>query len=757
MKYLIALISAILLIDLRPTTGHIDDIIHKCPDGSCVLHLEDDRGFNQTAYQESVYKFVTSGFGQFIWDSVRKSAADPSLKLPVSLECKNSLSNVISGLDKGDVHSLQMVSSTGKTPDNLFQRTLTSLGDYDGCLSIGAKYCLADIFPTRFESSFKQSHPDLLRLEELTAFRNFSFISGICLPSTCSESDVKSILETSLTPHFFRPNGFMDCDTKESTSWLTRLRGMTIHQFVSLLFISSLLSVIFMSTLWHLILVGPELIKVSCFQDVLDNLDKTESNTWVDSFSLIKNAIRLLFVRVAEEGAPDRFLMIDAYKLFVVLFGCLGHAFVCLEIPNSYFMLENHQFLQDIFSSASKQQLFNDNGLVVFAHLGGFATFHALFPIMNKLIKEKKKFPYTLAILDRYLRFIPSIMTIVAMEFIWTLSFDGPFFTRVSNFVLDKCTRSWWWQFTFMQNMFPGLDICAGHTFFSGVDMQLFLIGLIVMTVMTRSQMKGILLCGIITLLSISRVAYVAFKTEIYGTLYRPWPDTTKILEYVDMIHMPVAVYVPGYIVGLLNGLALHKGFRFNFNSRYSFWINAALIAAATNISAATGIANGLYNVYGLIPQFLVPFLIIFNRTVQVITPAVMLTYYMTFYHPVKNHSDELQNQETSKTASTQETTESNSVEATTEKKSQKVFSPVTAFCRLSYAVYISNYFVVKTEFFTSRTLLRLGWHGTVQRLIMSITAMIVMAVIFHLAVVSPFDNLRRKLMSSKQPKSKTV
>ena len=738
LKALSTVIAITVILQNVPRGVHagIDDIINKCADGSCQL---DSRDFNNEKYQESLYTFFTAGFGQMIWDSLRESLNNQSSSsLPISLVCKQSLEQTLQGIDEGNVNSFRMIASSGRSPDTVLQRTMTTLGDYDGCLEIGAKYCLADIFPVRFDLEFQRMHPEVMRLEELTIFQNFSFAAGLCLPSSCGDKDVRIILEKTLTPKYFRPNGFLDCDTRESISWYTRLTSLNVHQFVSLVFLLTLLSILGVTTALHLLVVAPKLIDASSLGEVIDILDNTQTNTWIDSFSLIKNTLRLLFVKVAKPGDAPRFLYVDAYKLVMVLFGSMGHAFVCLEIPNSYFMLENHQFLQTMFSSSPLQMLFNDNGLVVFGHLGGFATFYTLYPIMTKLMKDNKKFPYLLAVFDRYMRFIPSIMTMIAMEFVWTMLYSGPLFTRVSNFVLAKCTKSWWWQLTFMQNMFPGLEICAGHTFFSGVDMQLFLIGLLVMAVMVRSQVKGTLLCFVFAVISTIRVLYVAYANNTYGTLYRPWPDTTKILEYVDLIHMPAAIYVPGYVIGLVHGLCLYKGLRIPLKN---LWLNLFLMTVAFNLPSVTGFLNGLYNEFGILPQSLAPLLIVTNRLLNVIPSAIFLTFYMSIWHPFNETTGQSQDREN--TGDNQ--------------KDGKEFSPLTALCRLSYAVYLSNYYVVKTEFFTSRSLLRLGYYGVSQRLLMSMGSMMVMAVAFHLTVVTPFDNLRRKLMSPKQAKQKAL
>jgi len=687
-----------------------------------------------------------------IWDGIR----DGSVPASLSLSCSASLQTVVSGLDSRSTESLKMVAASGNTPELLLRRTMTSLGDYDGCLNIGGQYCLSDIFPIRVDPSFKKLHQELLFLDEITAFKNFSFIHGLCLPVTCSNEDVRAILNSSLRKHFFKPNGFIDCDTSDTISWKTRILNMSTHQAISLILVSILLSTVVIGTLLHLIQFSKKINTISSTQDVIDRLDETDGSFFVETFSLIKNLYRLIFTRIkkTEGEGTDHFIGLEAYKLGLVLFGCAGHVFTCLEIPNSYYMLSEHQEVQDIFSKTENQMYFNDQGLVMFAHLGGFATFWTLYPIMTKLFNERKRFPYMLAVLDRYLRFIPSIMTIIAVEFIWTMSFSGPFFTRVSNFVHQKCTKSWWWNLTFLQNWGPVLDICAGHTFFSALDMQLFVIGLVVISILVRNQRSGLTLMGLLSIIAFSRVAYVASVKETYATIYRPWPDTSKILDYMDFIHTTTPTYIPIYMFGVAHGLILYHGYRVPTNLfGGGIYFHIVYLALGSVFPAVTGLLNGLYNEYGIITDAMGPALIIANRIIQSTSCCCLLTYYMTVFHPVKK-ADENESKRTTETPC--EPSTSDAIPSATKKnpETDRVFAPVVALCRLSYSLYMSNYLIVKTSFFTSRTLLRLGFHGTISRILSSLMAMIALAFLFHLFVVAPFDNLRRRMFSAKQKKT---
>jgi len=614
-----------------------------------------------------------------------------------------------------------MLTASGGRGDKLFQSTLTSLGDYDSCLGmstskISGRYCLADVFPIRWSPSFRQKFFSLLKLDEITVFRNFSFVTGVCMPVKCSDDDVRTIMSKTLEPHYFRLRGHFECQTAKENSFITRTINMTTAQVISLLFILTILGLVGLGTLLHVYRIWEQRNEISKVEELEEMIENT-GNKFSSTFSILKNTQKLF-----SRSSNNHYFLLDMYKLGLVIFGCLAHAFVCVEIPNSYFLLENHHFLQNMFSSTRLQFALNDNGLVVFAHLGGFATFVTLYPMIVKM----KKFPYLLTILDRYLRFLPSIMTIVAFEFLWPLLFDGPFFKRVGTFVLEKCSRSWWWNLTFLQNWFPVLDICGGHTFFSAVDMQLFILGLVCMSLMVKSQGKAILFCMVASGLAILRVLYNGYVHRSTMTMYTPWPDTKKILEYLDYIHMTTPIYIPGYFIGVLNGFLVHSGFRLPIRSLTDHLIYNMI---SFSLPGITIMINGLYNEFQVIDQVFVPPLIILNRLIQSVTCFLFLTYFM-------------------------------SIES---KWSERLFfgskySFFGAWVRLSYSIYLSNYLIVKTEFFTSRSLFPMTTYTVFTRIISSIIVMHIAAFFFHLLFVAPFDGMRRMLfgwLKGKSPKDR--
>ena len=144
-------------------------------------------------------------------------------------------------------------------------------------------------------------------------------------------------------------------------------------------------------------------------------------------------------------------------------------------------------------------------------------------------------------------------------------------------------------------------------------------------------------------------------------------------------------------------------------------------------LPVGTSVIKSLYNGFDVIPQFLVPFIIMGDRLFQSFACGVSLTYFMSI--------------------DSQWTWISSPKTEDLNDKRQK-YSAIQGICRLSFSLYLINYFVVKTEFFTSRTVFPMSWYKINTRIVGSLNSMMVASLIFHLIFVAPFDNLRRSWVS---------
>lgn len=190
--------------------------------------------------------------------------------------------------------------------------------------------------------------------------------------------------------------------------------------------------------------------------------------------------------------------------------------------------------------------------------LSGIASFAILYPMA-----KSKKLPYLAAIFDRFARFLPAMVSLTALEFLWHMVGSGPFFTRVAEFNNNRCRKNWWLNFLFMNNYFiRAIDICGGHSFYSSVDLQLFILGLICVFIFTKSNRAGLAFCILMIFLGNYKTYVYAVKYETTGSMFISDPIARKISEYFDYIHMATSTYVPSYFMGMIVGYCIHKGYK---------------------------------------------------------------------------------------------------------------------------------------------------------------------------------------------------
>ena len=76
-------------------------------------------------------------------------------------------------------------------------------------------------------------------------------------------------------------------------------------------------------------------------------------------------------------------------------------------------------------------------------------------------LAKERKLPYGFAIVDRYFRFLPGLIGLLALETLWPLMASGPLYTRVGNFITAKCAANGWINFLMVSNWLAALDIVS--------------------------------------------------------------------------------------------------------------------------------------------------------------------------------------------------------------------------------------------------------------------------------------------------------
>lgn len=297
------------------------------------------------------------------------------------------------------------------------------------------------------------------------------------------------------------------------------------------------------------------------------------------------------------------------------------------------------------------------------------------------------------------------------------------------------------------------------------IDFQLFLYGLLAIYLINKSKYLGFIFCAISAVYSYTALALRAIKYETTGTIYTPFPTPIKIVEYLQFIYMTTDTYIPSYVLGFICGYLYVSGFKFRINTIYD---HGMYLFASSLLQHMVSIINGLANEFNLIPQSMVWFQIILNRILFTSAIAMMMMYFLSIdsifgikldkieSSLIKKKKVDANNSDIPGNNKENNDKATNNLENIEEKKPNEVqYSFFTGLCRLSYAIFLSNYLLVKYEFFTSRSLLSFDWYPLIKRLTGSMIFCLIFSFTFYCFFIAPFDQLNKRYIFNSGKKSK--
>lgn len=190
-------------------------------------------------------------------------------------------------------------------------------------------------------------------------------------------------------------------------------------------------------------------------------------------------------------------------------------------------------------------------------------TCQVLYPL---LVKTCGKLNIGGAIFDRWARFMPPVMSIVALEFCFPLLGVGPMYQKISTNILTRCSKNWIYNVFFVSNFLTANEICAPHTFYSSIDLQLFILGCAAILLLYHRPKTGICVClgmalgGMVYTFKIAKyhqTQHIAFTSEL---------NLNKTLQYFEKIHINTICHFTNYFIGILIGYLVVQGFRFRLS-----------------------------------------------------------------------------------------------------------------------------------------------------------------------------------------------
>lgn len=513
------------------------------------LDAHRERLDNQTKNFEKGLKNALKGAVKSILPSLMEYSANSSLSGP----CMKSFMKYISDLTSVKVWAVQMLDATSKPPAGIFEGTLADFGAFDQCLNIEVplrkwminfrgKYCTVEIqpifppIPKNFSLARQQHAKPLDTIGEEVkaiggAFYYMKFRFGLCVPSTCSLDDMRSVAKNvakliDMNVHVPK------CYVKENTQ-------LTAIHFAVICVLGLLL----------LICIYGSIIDYRTRKIVESERNFSMVQNILLSFSLISNYKKLLS---ASKGAEE-LKALHGIRVISMAWVILGHTYVW---TNFQLMRRASEF-QFWFTNWDFEIIHNGwLAVETFFFLSGLLTCYAVLKVMQK---TEGKLNVPAYIFRRYIRLTPPLLLTMGLIFFLPVFSSGPFWYERVDPELKACTTHWWANIIYISNWLGLENICVHPTWYLSADFQLHIVSIAVFYALYRSPKIGLTFIAVIILVCSIVVGVLMLQWDLPPTIQISSGNVPKIQETIDIVHIRTFTHAGPYYIGIIIGYLMIK------------------------------------------------------------------------------------------------------------------------------------------------------------------------------------------------------
>ena len=180
---------------------------------------------------------------------------------------------------------------------------------------------------------------------------------------------------------------------------------------------------------------------------------------------------------------------------------------------------------------------------------------------LKQLRERKGKFNFLAFYLHRYLRMTPLMMAVIAFtSTLLKYVNDGPS-SQESTVMFDSwCRKNWWLNALYLQNFFNRENMCLSHTWYSAVDMQLFILTPLLLIPLYRRPRLGLIILLVTLVSSMTLTAALTIIKHLPAVPYLSNVTSQEALnDYYGIIYIKPYTRIGAYLVGMLLGFILYS------------------------------------------------------------------------------------------------------------------------------------------------------------------------------------------------------
>ena len=161
----------------------------------------------------------------------------------------------------------------------------------------------------------------------------------------------------------------------------------------------------------------------------------------------------------------------------------------------------------------------------------------------------------------RWLRLGPSILTLVALDFVWPLFGSGPMFTELVSYINTSCSSNWWKTILMINNWSDPKDMCLIHMWYIAAEVQLFALGVLSLLLIRWNERLGLAVCYLLIAIG---MLVPGLKTLLYSyspaLLVHQFRSYDAQIQYFREMYFPTYCHFTPFFIGVVVGHWMQSG-----------------------------------------------------------------------------------------------------------------------------------------------------------------------------------------------------
>ncbi|XP_025411241.1 nose resistant to fluoxetine protein 6-like isoform X2 [Sipha flava] len=487
-----------------------------------------------------------------------------------------------------------MAESWTRHPNGFLSGNTFHMGFYDECIDIHhpvkGQYCLSEIklIPSAENTISHNEVHNRNNIGSYYAWQNvLGWINypdqiprnvlnlGICIPASCSSSDLQKTLQNELDKVFLpeQINTVVKidpilCTVKEDMYPYSIAFHITSAILVVLIFLCCVITIY-------------QYTNISCRKDTPKKTNDIHSVLY--SFSFIESGKDLL-----KYDKNNELNLINGIKLLTMMFILLGHRFMYLG-GNP---MTNVKIVENMYINGPDILLTCMNLVDPFFFMSGYLIYITITPVFQKSGPIWMKIVYP--IIYRVVRMLPTYCMIMAItaNIIPHLG-DGPLWPQNTWKEAELCKNYWWTNVLFISNFFDSKYQCLLVSWYLSCDIQFFIIGVITVCVYTKNEKYGKYLIGILIGVSLFLPFVITYVRKIDGILKVDLPflnnprGSTVFNQTYREPYLRAIPFIFGLAMGFIGQKLKESKFKFSQITVYAGSILITLVCVCIQLLGA--------------------------------------------------------------------------------------------------------------------------------------------------------------------------